>query len=41
MEFPSPQAEEKLLKEVIKMSALEYQTQNGQLNLSALKRRNK
>jgi hypothetical protein len=32
--------EEKMLREVMKLSSLEHKKQNGQLNLDALKKRN-
>ena len=32
--------EEKMLREVMKMSSLEHKKQNGEINLDALKRRN-
>ena len=37
--LPNQEAEEKMLKEVMKISALEYQKENGQLDLSHLKRK--
>ena len=37
--LPNDEAEEKMLKEVMKISALEYQKDNGQLDLSHLKRK--
>ena len=40
--LPSQQEEEKMLKEVLKMSALEYQKASGQMrNLDFLKRKGK
>ena len=41
IELPNEQQEEKMLKEVMKMSALEYQKDNGKIDLSHLKRKNK
>ena len=37
--LPNQDDEDKMLKEVMKMSALEYQKENGQIDLSHLKRK--
>lgn len=37
--LPNQEAEEKMLKEVMKISALEYQKEKGELDLSHLKRK--
>jgi len=39
--LPSENEEEKILQEVMKMSALEYQKNSGKINLSHLKRKPK
>jgi hypothetical protein len=41
LELPDAAQEENMLKEVLKMSSLEYQKQTGKLNLNALKRKNR
>lgn len=41
LELPNAAQEENMLKEVLKMSSLEYQKQTGKLNLNALKRKNR
>ncbi len=41
LELPSAEQEEAMMKEVIKMSALEYQKSKGTINLDHLKRRKK
>jgi hypothetical protein len=41
LELPSENEEEKILQEVMKMSALEYQKNSGKIDLSHLKRKQK
>ena len=39
LELPNKEDEEKMIKEVIKLSALEYQKEEGKIDLSHLKRK--